>query len=241
LQLYTCDVQSYKTNLGAIKSVGGLHKRRQSTATVHGVLIEEKEMKILVDGLGTVFPSLFKLEIISANLSEVKRSNFYYMKNLVTLTAKSNKIEDLPEDVFIDLENLESLDLTENYLKELPEKLLENLGYLRTFSVSDNEIEFISGNLFAKNKNLQRIEFENNKLRTIMVKFADLPMVEMINLNFNPCVFNVMLFEKEHEKNKKKRLNEFDNKIRKKCTIKKKESAEIATEEMKEEEMLEQQ
>jgi hypothetical protein len=205
---YACDVYSYKHNVENINSVGGFNRQNKTNSDVEGFKLN-KEMKILKNGIGKVFPKLKHIEIEKANLNEIKRSNFESMKNVKFVFIRQNNLKEIPEDVFWDLENLNELKLSENNLKILPQKFLVYSSELTSFDAQNNQIEHIDENFFVNNKNLKYIWMENNNLKSLTGKLlsslvnlklfnAENNQIELIGKNFfanNENLENIYLSE----------------------------------------------
>lgn len=92
-------------------------------------------------------------------------SVFQRARNLVKISVSSNQISHVAEHAFQGLNKLEFLDLSKNLIAEilfLP--LIPNLKHLH---LNFNELVALEDNLFKFNKNLEIVEFNYNKIKSI--------------------------------------------------------------------------
>lgn len=87
------------------------------------------------------------------------------------------------------MESLLWLDIGENKLTFVPEKFLEKSPDLREIYAYRNKIEFLSGHMFDNNYKLERLEFDQNRIKRV----ADLNLFRFNNLRavcmrYNICV-----------------------------------------------------
>lgn len=110
------------------------------------------------------------------------------------LKSDGVKIETFPgfSSVFGDLEKVI---INRAGLKEISSDDLKQFGdKLKVLDLGFNEIEFLEKNLFVHNKNLERINFNDNKVRHVTDgAFNKLTKVEILNFQSNPCYFSDMM------------------------------------------------
>lgn len=167
----------------------GNHMVGHSSSNVEELSIQQKKVAYMPNGIGDVFPQLDLLFIAECGLQSVKKENFENMKRLTMLSISQNNIKQLPVDVFYNLKSLEWVDIGENLLTSLPENLLDNAPDLQEIYAYRNKFEFLNGALFKNNLKLERIEFDQNRLKTIVnLDLFRFKKLRVICMRYNVCV-----------------------------------------------------
>lgn len=218
--LYTCEVFDIKSNLNEVFSVGGFNDKGKPDSAVEAFDLRNIDMNYLPNGFGIVFPKLLRFEMLHANLMGVNRKNFGKMKNLKVCRLSFNKLNRIPEDTLYDLPSLEEIDLRSNSLSELPPKLLEKSTNLRSFDARRNEISHLDKDFFEGTPNVRFIEMSNNPLKTISPTFARLQDLWGLYFNSRTCIDDNLLLLKVSNETRLMKLNEFDDRVRSKCSKK---------------------
>lgn len=210
-KLYTCEVINLKSNIDKAKTVGGSNMGGKGYYDIEKISMEDKNIKVLPDGLGELFPNLQVFYAGNVRLNEITKSNFHGMEKLKFLQVFSNKLTHISEDTFSELKSLESLRLSNNTLRELPANLLVSLPRLTSFNAASNEISVLPQKFFDKNQKLEFVFLNDNPFHVIMPTFAKLKRIKFVGLSNAGCIDAILDFSPSSSKlTKQTRVLQFD-------------------------------
>jgi len=135
--------------------------------------------------------NLEKLDISDTSLESVP-DILYKMKNLKELNLSQNSFSMLPSD-FDKLENLEKLDLSLNGFRNIPEVLFNLINLKELIIVQESYLnlradQYTIGEIpsgISKLQNLEKLDLNNNEIRTLPDELFELSKLEVLKLNDN--------------------------------------------------------
>lgn len=130
-----------------------------------------------------------KVSMSKNNISNVPRSAFKGLSNLIELWLVKNEIQTINGYAFHGLFNLKILVLSDNQITHLPSNIFYTLFRLEFLGLSSNQIEVIGENIFNYMHLLETIDFEDNNIKLIDKNFIHSQfLLARLNLLRNDCV-----------------------------------------------------
>lgn len=171
-----------------VASVVGTHTNRYSNDDVEKLAFVNGSVVSLPNKIGTYFVNLKKL-VVTTNLGlrKLKRSNFQHMTHVVLLQFFDSNIDTFDADALWDLANLKIFRIRNSKIVELNGKHFERNRKLEGINFNSNKlIATLPGDLLQNNPLLIEILLENNSLRSIDENiFANQVQAKIIDLSSN--------------------------------------------------------
>ncbi|KAJ8915209.1 hypothetical protein NQ315_015432 [Exocentrus adspersus] len=145
-----------------------------------------------------IFVGLRSLEVLNLGNNQIKQLNtksFNGLNKLKNLDLSDNAIEVIPSYVFQTLNELESLYVNNNLLKVVQENAFLGLASLDMLFLTNNSLEYIDSNEFNKLKNLEHLNANFNKIKSIIgqLRLAKLQFLQLTNNELNELECNVLV------------------------------------------------
>jgi Leucine-rich repeat (LRR) protein len=137
----------------------------------------------IINGIGKHFLTLEKLTVRGIKFLSFK--NFYDLQNLKELNLRGNKNLRIFDRAFKNLKYLERLDLSDCLIKRFPYRVFKFLKKLKWIDLGGNMLTEIDGTLWLKNRQLEFINLNFNKLHTIEFNFTRLSNLKAIKFDIN--------------------------------------------------------
>lgn len=126
--------------------------------------------------LGLVFPHVNSIFVYNSGLEELHPAIFESMQDrLVELGFQDNLIPNLTVTPFPTMPGVKKLNLAFNRIKVVAVDLLSRMNSLETFLINSNLIEVLPAGFFDQNQSLKFVNFNNNKIKSILYKFENYP------------------------------------------------------------------
>ncbi|XP_026749119.2 toll-like receptor 3 [Galleria mellonella] len=106
------------------------------------------------------------LDLSNNEVSNINSSMFRFT-DLTTLNISHNKISTIEKTDFAYLKKLVSVDLSHNYIVNIEKSIFCNMIFLNTININNNKIDLIDRDTFLNNTFLTKINISNNKLKTL--------------------------------------------------------------------------
>lgn len=141
--VYTCLVENVKDFDGGRKKVDnaiGVHKEWKKNKEVEGIMINfAPNVEFFPSNLQNVFGNLKRIGIHNSSLTEIKKEDLIYFKNLQFLWLNYNKIKTIAHDTFEANKQLEVLNLDFNQISHIDAPTFDKLDKLTKLFIDENE------------------------------------------------------------------------------------------------------
>nr|XP_020828544.1 leucine-rich repeat-containing protein 69 isoform X4 [Phascolarctos cinereus] len=153
----------------------------------------EKATVVVLRGKNlTTVPSLVRklchlktLDLMSNKISKLC-PEFFSLTKLRKLNLGNNQLEEVPEELMF-LKNLEILHLFENLIKSFSPKSFDGLENLNILNLNHNKLKTIPPEI-NRLQNLKSLSLNNNQLTDIPKELCSLACLSEIQLNYNQIV-----------------------------------------------------
>ncbi|KAG8442964.1 hypothetical protein GDO86_011690 [Hymenochirus boettgeri] len=107
--------------------------------------------------------TLSRLFLSSNQISLLHSKTFLGLQSLQELHLDGNRLVELPEELLLPLQNLEVLNLSRNAISGLHTQTFKGLSRLRVLDLQHNMLTYLSGESFAGNPALYRLQMDGNR------------------------------------------------------------------------------
>lgn len=131
------------------------------------------------------------LEVLSRNqtIETINGNKDFQGQNVKILKIWHQKVYFMPKEIGKFLPNLEGLAVFNSKLKSIDRSDLAQFPALKYLRLSDNDLEWLDNDLFLSNLELQKIDFDRNKLKFIGEYLLEpLKNLEIAYFGSNICI-----------------------------------------------------
>lgn len=151
--------------------------------------IVDQQTLFLPTNIAQQFPNLNELFVSGSGLYVIDELVFKNMHNLIALTLRENKLQELPSKAFAGLKILRDLDLSLNRIAVIEDGAFSGLEMLQKLKLNNNLVVSVSDITFRDLPNLRELYIEKNKLKFISVNLSrSMTQLAFADFTSNECV-----------------------------------------------------